>query len=766
MRRAAVLLSVTLCALRLTAQAPLEQRVSLSVRDAPLVEALMRLRQGGIALAWSGDQIPMGRRVTLTRRDTPLSTVLAELLSGTGLTPVVASEGSIVLVAGTPRRTGEFDAPLLASGIQALDQLIVTGTAVGRSPEREQPTSVTVVTREDLAAAPHHRLTDAMRAFLPGLVLWDRGGAGLVAQVAAVRGVASFTSRAPKIYVDGIEVASPSLFTLVDSRSVERIELINGPQGAALYGPDALNGVLQIETRKGRIDGPTVPRGSMVIGGHGRDADVTRLWWEGAGGVSAATPTTSFDLLGSVHRLGTDITLAESWRLHAGGQYVRDKVAITGSVRGARHTAPLELVGTSQGTMAAREVPPLEEAGGGITVTHSLSPRLSHALTAGVHHISGAREPFRSPILPSSLPLGTTSEDATRSSARWAGRYQGDIVSLSVGLEASRHRHERSGRRDGTGDISALYQEALTAIGTFAQGRLRLGPVMVSGGGRVDHLSSVGVDAEVPWAATVGASWTVPMGLTTLRLRAAWGSALRPPEPGMSRELAAGTIHQDANPVLAAERQYGVEFGAEAHFASGAWLRATWFDQRANDLIQQVDLRRPIGTTHFYQFQNVGAITNRGLEFDGGVSFGRFVTAARVHIVDSRVTELSPTYSGDFEAGDHPLEVPEMMGSVALRYDAGRVTLEAGATWLGNWTGYDWQLIRRVEQGLAAQRDRAREYWLQYGGVVRPFVGIQASLTSALSGWVRAEWPAGTAILRDNLSPPAARTLLLGVELN
>jgi outer membrane receptor protein involved in Fe transport len=235
----------------------------------------------------------------------------------------------------------------------------------------------------------------------------------------------------------------------------------------------------------------------------------------------------------------------------------------------------------------------------------------------------------------------------------------------------------------------------------------------------------------------------------------------------MSAMLTAGTIAQQPNPELTAERQSGHEIGAEWHTAGGGWLRLTWFDQRADDLIQQVDLRRTEDARRLYQFQNVGAITNRGLEIDGGMQWRHLSAAGRINLVRSRVAELSPTYTGEFEAGDTPLEVPASMASMALRYQRGATRLEIGATWLGPWTGYDWRLIQRVEAGQSPLRDRVRDYWLDYDGVLRPFAGVTWDLTPTLALGARVEWPASSgAVIRDNLTPAVGRTMTVGVRFD
>src|SRR6202022_2288990 len=55
-----------------------------------------------------------------------------------------------------------------------------------------------------------------------------------------------------KTYVEGGEVPPPFFGSMIDPSTVDRIEIIRGPQGAALHGSDASSGVIQIVTRDGR----------------------------------------------------------------------------------------------------------------------------------------------------------------------------------------------------------------------------------------------------------------------------------------------------------------------------------------------------------------------------------------------------------------------------------------------------------------------------------------------------------------------------------
>ena len=130
--------------------------------------------------------------------------------------------------------------------------MLIMGTPAAGAPERELPSAVTVLTRN-----VHRLVRPGVDAGDPpvrraGIVAWDLGIAGPFAQIGSVRGSSSFTSNYLKTYVDGVELASPYLlFAAVDPYSVERIEIIRGPQGSALYGSDAISGVVHVVTRRG-----------------------------------------------------------------------------------------------------------------------------------------------------------------------------------------------------------------------------------------------------------------------------------------------------------------------------------------------------------------------------------------------------------------------------------------------------------------------------------------------------------------------------------
>lgn len=767
-----------------SAEAPaLARIVSIQLDGVTLAEALARLRHDiGIPLAYSGDVIPAHIRVRVALRNVTVRAVLDAVLDGSDLTVVITDRGTIVVVprlagptvpAQSARRDVDLARGLAATGVRQLDEIVVMGSAVASLPEREQAVAVSVAPVERLAEVQVANLGTLIRRIVPGLVMWDRGPLGAPAQLAAVRGSSSFATRSLKTYVDGVELASPELFTLLDARAVERIEAIRGPQGAALYGPDALNGILQLESRKGAIGvQPVRARADAGAGASTRaDAAGAEAIRDVGAGITGGGDRSSFDVGGRFLQVGNDAAARwrQSWSAQSGGRLLAGALVITGSARAGHYEYSAER------TFSARAISPdtaplaVDERAAGVTLQHSIGDHWRQSLVVGHDWISGDREPLRSALVPPDLPLGASQETASRTSARYSGSYDFQLgaaqLLMSGGVEYT-DRHVARAERTALGnELSPLYDDELHSTGAFAQVRARPnGHLTISAGIRDEWISSVGTDFGPVWAATAGASWSQSIGTSTLRFRGAWGRGIRPPEPGMSRAMVSGTIQQEANSELAPEAQRGFEGGVELYAANGASARLTWYDQRATDLIQQVDLRRPSEFRRVYQFQNVGAITNRGVEVEGRIRRGRVVFEAFAAFGASTVRQLSARYTGELKVGDPLVEVPTSSGAASVQYDGRRLRLEAGLTWLGSWTGYDWVLIARVDRGEANPRAAARDYWREYPASARPYIDASFRFAKGISAFLRADNPGNAAIVvRDNLGPTLGRTIMLGV---
>ncbi|HCP02994.1 MAG: TonB-dependent receptor [Pseudomonadales bacterium] len=144
---------------------------------------------------------------------------------------------------------------LLACAVaQANDALSLPDSIITASRQVEERTETsaanTVFTRDDIDRLQPNSVTDLLRR-VPGLSITTNGGLGSLSGI-SLRGT---NVTQTLVLIDGQRIASASAgqasleFISVDQ--IERIEVIRGPR-SAIYGSDAIGGVVQIFTRQGR----------------------------------------------------------------------------------------------------------------------------------------------------------------------------------------------------------------------------------------------------------------------------------------------------------------------------------------------------------------------------------------------------------------------------------------------------------------------------------------------------------------------------------
>lgn len=153
---------------------------------------------------------------------------------------------------------GLFALPAVASAIDrpAGDDIVIVTAARLPQPLDAALSSVTVIRRADIERTQARSL-DELLAGVQGLSLAGGGGLGKVTSV-FVRGAESDHTL---WLVDGVRIGSATTGTpaLQDLPldTIERIEIVRGPR-SSLYGADAIGGVVQIFTRRGRDARPSL----------------------------------------------------------------------------------------------------------------------------------------------------------------------------------------------------------------------------------------------------------------------------------------------------------------------------------------------------------------------------------------------------------------------------------------------------------------------------------------------------------------------------
>lgn len=132
-----------------------------------------------------------------------------------------------------------------------LEELVVTATRVP-TPEEEVGSSMTVITEEEIKDKGYTTVYEVLKGEL-GIDVVSTGGPGSQTSV-FLRGMESYHTL---VMIDGLKVGDPSLmqrqfnFANLTVDNIERIEIVRGPQ-SVLYGADAIGGVINIITKRGR----------------------------------------------------------------------------------------------------------------------------------------------------------------------------------------------------------------------------------------------------------------------------------------------------------------------------------------------------------------------------------------------------------------------------------------------------------------------------------------------------------------------------------
>ena len=174
----------------------------------------------------------------------------------------------LLALLGSPQR-------LAAQEPRKLDPVVVTATKT-ETPAAELGASVSVVTEDDFKTYHYETVEDALRT-VPGVEIRRSGSLGKTTSV-SIRGA---NANQVQVLVDGVRVKSPTSgqadLSDMSPDLIERIEVIRGPQ-STLYGADAIGGVINIITKKGK--GPI--SASVELGAGNYDTYSTR------GGVSGS----------------------------------------------------------------------------------------------------------------------------------------------------------------------------------------------------------------------------------------------------------------------------------------------------------------------------------------------------------------------------------------------------------------------------------------------------------------------------------------------
>jgi len=563
-----------------------------------------------------------------------------------------------------------------AADLSGLDAIVVTASRT-MVPLKAVGSAVDVLSARDIAQRPRFEVSDLLRE-MPGVAVNRSGQRGAQTQV-RLRGA---EGNHTLVLINGIEVGDPMTadefdFANLLTDDVERIDVLRGPQ-SALYGSQAIGGVINIVTREGHGPleggvsaqggsfGTYLLNGSAAAGGDGYSFGASLSWLDTDGVSQAAGGAEkdghrNFTFNASGHVAPSeifDLALTARYTQAYGEEDIQDFMNFGGPTYGAAVDSDnAHRTKTAYGRIAGR--------------FSLLEGMWDHTLAAAVTDVRKRNFDMKA------FSFGAEGRRVNLS-------YQ---TNLFIGADGDPVRHTVTGYvqyKDETFENQSAFpgpqnqRRATQDIGYVAEYRLALaGQVFVSGALRHD-------DNDLFRNATTyraTAAWQVPA--SGLKLRASYGTGFA--KPGFFELFGFDPTSFVGNANLKPESSHGWDAGADYAIGEAALLSATYFAADFRD-----EILNDFSVFPFTVRNAAGESVRRGVEFSA-----RYAPAADFTLAAS----YSYTESED-EFGVQEVRRPKHVASVSASYRVlARATIGVSADYNGPMT--DVVFVPSIPSGVA-----------------------------------------------------------------
>lgn len=576
---------------------------------------------------------------------------------------------------------------LHANEAQSQETLVVTGNRFEQA-ESSVLSSVTVVSRQEIEAYQANSLTEVLRR-VPGVEIAQNGGRGHSASV-FMRGT---NSDHVLVLVDGIRINSSAGGVAINRFPiglVERLEVIRGPN-AAVYGSDAIGGVINIITRSHR--GDEAKQVSLGIGSlSSKKADViakadveenghlqVAAGFEQTDGydIKNAGKGTQYGFDGQNLMAGYEHQLNEQWLGYFSASWF-DSDAEYDNYGSVNHGYSQSESFTGQLNYQGDQLKSL------VSLNYQQTENLDYSLSEGKANAS-------------------TKANITMTQLQWANLYQlTENAEVGAGVDARRESLADDAKNYGA--AHKLAGESRDTQGVFASGRVYVDSWTFESGVRYDKHDKY--DHYTTWSLAAGYQLN-----DEHRIRAAYGTAFKAP------------TYSDltTTPDLKPEESKNIEFGVSGVYSFASW-NASVYDNKVDNLI--IWYKPALSSGHWYSDNTDARI--KGFEFDVNFNTGpvnhMLVAEFKDHKDDNNVqlarrAEQNYKWMSSLSLGQFDLNATYTY--IGKRLDLPTATpkdadyIPATNLWdmsVGYWVNQDMTLRGRIENVFNEQYESAIGY--------------------------------------------------------
>jgi vitamin B12 transporter len=471
--------------------------------------------------------------------------------------------------------TATAAAPALAQTTIEIPEIVVTPLFTP-TPLDKIGSSLSVINREQI-----ERLSPASAAQLfrsiPGVTVVESGGPGGSTDI-RLRGAETGQTL---VLIDGVRVNDFSTtrddfdFALLSPNDIERIEILRGPQ-SALYGSDAMGGVINIITRKAETG--TTASAQVEGGSYGTHSEQLSAGMS-AGDFRMRFSGSYYATEGFSRRGDRDEDEAdgsEKWAGHFSGSYAPvDGPRVDVGVTAYNQSADYDGTSASTGPDAENRADRSMLSGFATLTMPTIGERYEQSITG--FFFDSARDNHEPA---STIPLSEF--DATSGGAEYRGTLDlGNAGTLTGGLRAE---HEAASNKAETSSDFPGYDSERTFYAGYALHQFSPTETLhLTFGGRYDGE----IDGEGFLTGRATAAWQIPSTDTILRASVGTG-AKRPTAYQIGNnffaaaEFPSETVDTDLEP----EKSIGVDAGIEQILGDGVIsVSATGFYNHFTDLL-------------------------------------------------------------------------------------------------------------------------------------------------------------------------------------